>query len=64
MHFRKGVTKMSEMPPLEDVSEKKGMVLKAGEESDTILETTEGARGQQRGLMPQVPPPKLKRLRM
>ena len=64
MLFKRGVTKMSEMPPLEDVSKEEGGVLKAGEESDMVLETTEGARGQQSGLMPQVPPPKLKRLRM
>ena len=56
--FKKGISKMSEMPPLVDVS-KEEEEEKISKGTDMVLETTEGVRGQQSGI-PQVPPPRLK----
>ena len=57
--FKKVISKMSEMPPQVDVGEEEEEV-KTGEESEIVLETTEGTRGQQSRMTPQVPPPRLK----
>ena len=71
--FKRGVSKISEMPALEDVSEMPPLIdtsieeeatPKSGGESSMVVETTEGVRGQQSDPTPQVPPSRLKRLRM
>ena len=71
--FKRGVSKISEMPALEDVSEMPPLLdtsveeeatSKSGEESSMVVETTKGMRGEQSDPTPQVPAPWLKRLRM
>ena len=70
--FKRGVSKISEMPALEDMSEMPPLIdtsveeeatSKSGEESSIVVETTEGMREEQSDPAPQVPAPRLKRLR-
>ena len=66
--FKRGVSKISEMPALEDVSKMPPLIetsveevatSESGEQSSMMVETIEGARGQQSDSTPEVPPPRL-----